>query len=169
MRALTCHVKHVNYTRTLATSFKVLLISFCSKLQNQNKVKCCFKMRILRQCHYKKITKYVLINLLGHYYSLSLLNYRVSVSREWKTKKYKMEVCKAEFKGKYLKRVTKGRGLLETHQHKTSSWNAINFQSRSDRARFQSELQLHNNLDTLLLVARKLEIAAMQNCILSKL
>ena len=49
-----------------------------------------------------------------------------------------------------------------TYQHKMSSWNAINSQSISDKFRFQSELPLHNKLDTPLLVEHKLEIAAMQ-------
>lgn len=43
-----------------------------------------------------------------------------------------------------------------------SSWNAVNFQSISDKVHFQSELQLHNKLDTPLSVERKLEIAVMQ-------
>ena len=56
-----------------------------------------------------------------------------------------------------------------TYQHKMRSWNAINFQSISDRVHFQSELQLHNKLDTPLLVVRKLEIAAIQGYMLIKL
>lgn len=58
---------------------------------------------------------------------------------------------------------------LVTYQHKMSSWNAINFQSISDKVHFQSELQLHNKLDTPLLVAHKLEIAAMQGYTFIKL
>lgn len=50
-----------------------------------------------------------------------------------------------------------------------SSWNAINFQSISDKVHFQSELQLHNKLDIPLLVVHKLEIAEMQGYTFSKL
>lgn len=56
-----------------------------------------------------------------------------------------------------------------TYQHKMSSWNAIDFQSISDKVHFQSELQLRNKLDTPLLVVRKLEIAAIQGYTLIKL